>query len=149
MKVLELVALGEQATNKTAQKAGDSYRLPCWNTSHLGKNYNLKISPGDDRVLLHCFSRDCDPKDIMESLGLSIKDIYYQPLNKDQARQYKATTTDRQLRSELQHELTILLAWISDVNRGVFPDGENAKEITELALRRVNKETYHFIEAGV
>lgn len=137
----------EASTNKPAKWTGNSAKLVC---NHDGaKNYNLAAKDGSDRVLLHCFSRNCDPKDILERAGLNISDIYHQKLNPEQAKKHKSIANDRQLRNEFEHELLILLCWISDSNKLLFPTGEHDGERTEQAISRVNKVTSHYIKDGL
>jgi hypothetical protein len=56
--------------------AGDSYRARC--PVHQGKSRDsLKITLCDDgRILLHCFSEQCSPMEIVNVCGLEIGDLF-------------------------------------------------------------------------
>ena len=126
----------EVTTEKSARKSGNGYRVPC--PAHGGKNPNLWIADGDNRIIMSCKSNHCDHKDIMESIGLSIKDVFYEPLNPEQAKEYKAKVTARQLMEELEHELIIVTLWMTDYSEGLFHrNGEDGRERTRLAFSRV------------
>jgi len=70
---------------------------------HNGTGYNLSIRDTTNRVQLTCFSRSCDPKFILESLGLSLRDIYYENPTKRRAPfQQSGLLTPVQLSNELR-----------------------------------------------
>ncbi len=137
----------ESHTNKSAKWIGDKAKLVC--THDGAKNYNLAVTDGSDRVLFHCHSHGCDPKDILESVGLKITDIYHQKLTPDKARQHKAVINDRQLRNEFEHEILIILCWISDSNKLLFPIGEHDLERVKLAMKRINTAAEHYLAEGI
>lgn len=137
----------EATTDRPIRKSGDSYRALC--PYHGGKHHNLSITDGDDRVLLHCHSNNCDPRDILESVGLKITDIYHQQLTPKEQRQHKAVINDRSIRNEFEHEILILLCWISDSNQLLFPIGEHDLERVKLAMKRINTATSHYIVEGI
>ena len=143
----KIIAAIENHTNKPAKYTGDSAKLVC--THDGAKNYNLAISDGNDRVLMHCFSQGCDPKDILERAGLHITDIYHQQLTPGEKQQHKAVINERQLRNDFEFELLILLCWVSDLNKMLFPIGEHGSERVLLALRRVHKAAGHYIKEGI
>ena len=70
---------------------------------HGGKGYNLSIRDTTNRVQITCFSRSCDPKFILESLGLSLRDIYYEnPPKRRTPLQQSGLLTPEQLSNELR-----------------------------------------------
>lgn len=140
----KIVAAIENHTNKPAKYTGDSAQLVC--THDGAKNYNLSMTDGNDRVLMHCFSRECDPRDILERAGLNITDIYHQPLTPGEKQQHKVVVNERQLRNDFEFELLILLCWISDLNKMLFPIGECDRERVAQAMKRVHKATMHYME---
>ncbi len=138
----------EKITGKQARKSGKGYRLPC--PYHNGKDANLYIADGDDRLIMVCHSHQCDPKDILESVGLSIKDIYYKPLMPQEKTQHKTLVNDRQLKSDLEIELLILLQWLSAFYKKMFPiDNDADRTRVLLAMQRIQKVTAYYLKAGV
>lgn len=56
------------------RRNGNGWMACC--PAHEDRNPSLSISEGDDgRVLLHCFA-GCDPKAIVEAVGLRLQDLY-------------------------------------------------------------------------
>ena len=55
---------------------GKSYRARC--PVHQGKTRDsLKITPCDDgRILIHCFSQECPPLEILKVCGLELTDLF-------------------------------------------------------------------------
>ena len=60
--------------DKVKQHGADSWLACC--PAHDDKNPSLAISEKDGIVLLHCFSGGCDVASIVESVGLTISDLY-------------------------------------------------------------------------
>ncbi|HIF50814.1 MAG TPA: hypothetical protein EYQ42_04685 [Thiotrichaceae bacterium] len=142
-----LIAI-EASTSKPARKHGSGYRALC--PYHGGKHHNLSISDGDDRVLLRCHSNHCDPKNILESIGLKISDIYHQALTLAQSRNYKSIATDREIRSSLEVEIIILFQWLSASNKVLFPcDEEVSRERAMEAFKRVKNGCNHYLTEGI
>jgi len=138
----------ENSVNKKAKKSGNGYRLPC--PAHNGKDSNLYIAEGDERLIICCHSHHCDPKDILESVGLSIKDIYYKSLTPEKKIQHKAIINDRQLKSDLEIELLILLQWLCAFYKSMFPiDSEADRERVTMAMQRIQKVTAYYLKVGV
>jgi len=81
---------------------------------HNGTGYNLSIRDATNRVQLTCFSRSCDPKFILESLGLSLRDIYYEnPTKRRTPFQQSGLLTPEQLSNELR-EIHLFKLLIND-----------------------------------
>lgn len=138
----------ENYTGKNARQSGNGYRVPC--PAHNGKKPSLYIADGDSRLIIHCHSHGCDPKDVLESVGLSIKDVYYQQFTPTEQRQHKTMINDRQLKHDLEIELLILLQWLSAFYQSLFPmGGEVDRERVILALKRVHGVTKHYMQVGV
>lgn len=134
----------EASTARPVRKSGNGYRTLC--PYHGGKHHNLSISDGTDRVLLHCHSNNCDPKDILESIGLKINDIYHEQLTPAQAKRHKSIANDREIRNAFEQEILIILCWISDKNRLLFPIPEHDEERVLQAMSRINTATAHYIK---
>ena len=137
-----VVAAIEAVNTKPAQKSGKGYRLQC--PAHNGKDRNLYIADGDERLLITCHSHHCDPKDILEAAGLSIQDVYYQQFSPKQQQEYRVLVTDKQIKKELELELLILLLWIADSYQNLFPIALEAdQERVKLAIVRVANALTH------
>lgn len=113
---------------------------------HGGKNKKLYIADGESRVLMHCKSGGCDPKDILESVGLSIKDVFHKQLLKDEIERYQAIKKNKQLKKELEFEILILMQWITATKRGNREDINKDKDRIIKALRMVYSSTDYFIK---
>ncbi|GEM_PF-4358571 len=143
-----VVAAIEAANTKPAQKSGKGVRLQC--PAHGGNDRNLYIADGASRLIMVCHSHHCDPKDILESVGLSIKDIYYKPLTPQEKTQHKILVNDRQLKSDLEIELLILLQWLSAFYESMFPiDNDADRSRVLLAMQRIQKVTEYYLKRGV
>jgi len=128
----------ESVTSKPAQQSGKGYRLQC--PAHGGNNRNLYIADGDKRLIIICHSRHCDPKDIMESVGLTISDVFYEKLNPKQAKEFKAKLKTRTVIEELDRELITITLWITDFSEGVYPrNGEDDRSNCKQSFRRIQK----------
>ncbi len=72
--VAALEAVGRRVTIEGTGRA----RSSC--PAHDGDNRTaLSIMDTEDRVNLHCFTRECDGADILAALGLTIRDRYHEP----------------------------------------------------------------------
>jgi len=131
-----VVSAIEAVNGKASIKTTKGFRMPC--PAHKGNGMNLYIAYGDNRLIMICHSQHCDPKDIMESAGLTIADVFYEKLNPKQAKEYKAKVTTRKLLEELEHELIILSFWITEFSEGVYPrNGDNDRATCKQAFRRI------------
>ena len=139
------VAAIEVYCSMPSLKSTKGFRLQC--PAHQGKDRNLFVGDGDNRLIIICHSHHCDPKDIMESVGLTISDVFYEKLNPKQAKEYKAKVTTRKLLEELEHELIILSLWITEFSEGVYPsNGDNGRATCKQAFQRIQK-ALHFLES--
>jgi len=140
-----VVSAIDAVNSKAAIRTGKGFRMPC--PAHKGRNRNLFIADGECRLVIICHSHHCDPKDIMESVGLTINDVFYEKLNPKQAKEYKAKVTTRQLIEELNHELIVISLWVTAFSEGVYPrNGENDRATCKQAFERVQK-VLHFLES--
>ncbi len=130
----------EASTGKKAQRNGDNFRLPC--PGHGGKNHNLSLSDGTDRILMHCHSHGCDPKDILESVGLQIKDVYFESFSPEQSKNYAAKTSRTELFNSLLFEVQILALWLNDALKNKESSQEDKERIRIAFSRIVNAITY-------
>ena len=54
---------------------GDNSWLACC-PAHDDKNPSLAVTEKDGRVLLHCFSHQCNVSDIVHAVGLELSDLF-------------------------------------------------------------------------
>jgi hypothetical protein len=132
----------ENVTAKPAQRSGKGYRLQC--PAHGGNDRNLYIADGDKRLIVCCHSHHCDPKDIFESVGLSIKDIYYDQLTPKQQQANKFAKSDAQVEAECLHAYHVIIQLPTMKKNGIKPDIGDAISIRK-ALAVLDE--YNFTEA--
>lgn len=82
--------------------------------AHNGDGKSLAVTHADDgRILIHCFAHQCDVGDILAAVGMSVGDLFPEPLNRDhqpmRAIRHGVTGVDivRALRSEA-HVLAVI-----------------------------------------
>lgn len=98
---------------------------------HQGKNLSLSFSDGNDgKLLLRCFSHSCHVSEIMEGVGLSVKDLF-PPENTFDKHKYKKIITQKKNNDECITHYTIIVLANSDVNKG--------KNLSEHDRQRVIK----------
>ncbi len=142
-----IVAAIEANTGKKARSAGNGYRVVC--PLHGKSDANLSVGDGDGKVLLHCHSHHCDPKDILESLGFNIRDIYHEQLNPQQSKHHAIKAQRNQIRESLQVELLILLQSYSDFYKDLYTDqGADGKRV-RLAVSRIGNAMDFFKKEGI
>ena len=57
------------------KRKGDNSWLACC-PAHNDKHPSLGITEKDERVLLHCFSHQCNVSDIVHAVGLELSDLF-------------------------------------------------------------------------
>jgi len=57
------------------KKKGDNSWLACC-PAHDDKNPSLAITEKEGKVLLHCFSHQCDVSDIVHAVGVELSDLF-------------------------------------------------------------------------
>lgn len=146
----QLVTAIELVMNKQAKKSGKGVRLPC--PAHNGKNFNLYLADGQKKLIIKCHSHQCDPKEVLESVGLGLSDIYYERTfsTSGERQAHFSQQQNQQIKKELGFELLILQLWLGDSARGEPPTAESADcKRVELAWTRVDAAASHFLKAGV
>ena len=135
-----IISAIEISTGKTAHRSGDNYRLPC--PAHGGEDHNLSLSDGTDRVLMHCHSHGCDPKDILESIGMNIKDVYFEQLSPEQSKKHAIQSSKIQILNSLLSEVQILALWLNDALKGKESSTEDKARVGVAFSRIVNGIAY-------
>jgi len=73
--------------NKVKRKGDNSWIACC--PAHDDKNPSLVITEKNGRVLLHCFSHQCDVSDIVHAVGLELSDLFPEQLKVEGGRPIK------------------------------------------------------------
>ena len=140
--ILEAIARAD-TTTKPLQRSGNGYRAQC--PAHGGQERNLYIADGNKRVLMTCHSQSCDPKDILESVGLGLRHCYYQ--NTSNVRPFRRQRVSHE---DFQNALTILYLWNCDMATWGEPFEIDDSEAIERAWKTVmamRRSDLHRIEA--
>ena len=70
------------------KRKGDNSWLACC-PAHDDTNPSLIITEKDERVLLHCFSSQCDVSDIVHAVGLELSDLFPEQIKIEGGRSIK------------------------------------------------------------
>lgn len=108
--------------------------------AHNGDGRSLAITHADDgRILIHCFAHECEAGDILAAVGMSISDLFPEPLNRNhqpmRAMRHGVTALDivRAIRSEA-YVLTIIA-------HDVFAKGDSDPELCRRAALAADRIT--------
>lgn len=137
-----IVSLIEQTTGKKARQSTAGFRTVC--PGHGGTNHSLFISDGNTRVKMHCHSHGCDPKIILESIGLQIKDVFYENLDPAQ----KKIVSERKILQELLSELGVISLFVNDKIRGKYPRLDEDRFRVKRSMDRIKK-ALNYLEASI
>jgi len=72
---------------KVKAKGGNSWMACC--PAHNDKNPSLIVTEKDERVLIHCFSHQCEVSDIVHAVGLELSDLFPEQIKIEGARPIK------------------------------------------------------------
>jgi len=72
---------------KVKAKGDNSWMACC--PAHDDKNPSLIVTEKDDRVLIHCFSHDCNVSDIVQAVGLELSDLFPEQIKVEGGRPIK------------------------------------------------------------
>jgi len=136
-----VVSTIESHTGVMARWSGGKARLA--NPLRGTKDRNLLISDGDNRLRITDFSHGSDPKEVMEAVGMSIKDVFYESLSLKQRQTNQRAKSKQQIEDECVHAYLIISQLPAMKTNGIEP--------SELDLLSISKslavlEKYHFTE---
>ena len=101
---------------KGVKKAGRAAWM-CNCPSHEDRSPSLKITQAEDgRVLIHCFA-GCSPSDILGAVGLTMEDLYEEPLF-HRAKPLKPGIYPRDVLKALRTEFMIVMISAFDLRKG-------------------------------
>ena len=129
----------EEVSGSPVKRTSRGFSCAC--PAHGGKNKNLHIRDGEGRVIMRCFSQGCDPKDILESIGLSIKDVYHNPISGKELSRYNDIKKSKIMKEELSTEMLIIQAFLSAYDRNDCEEIERDRERIHLAIDNVHAAT--------
>ena len=72
---------------KVKAKGDNSWMACC--PAHNDKNPSLIVTEKDERVLIHCFSHQCDVSDIVQAVGLELSDLFPEQIKIEGSRPIK------------------------------------------------------------
>lgn len=132
----------ERVTGISAHWHGDKARVasPLRQTN----DRNVLISDGERSLRITDFAHRADVKDILESVGLSVAALYYEPLAPKQKQQKARDKSQRQIDNECVHAYLILIQLPNMWAQGIEPSSNDVESINK-ALRIIDK--YQFTEA--
>lgn len=116
------------------------YRSQC--PGHQGKDLNLSFrDDGNDMLLMTCFSHNCTLSEIMQALGLSIKDAFpaNDSFNKTEYRKHKA---QYQIDQECIHAYRMVAIFSADMKAGKQITEKNRRQAKE-ALQILDKNSFN------
>ena len=104
---------------------------------HGGYDFNLALRDTAKKVQITCFSHGCSAKSILESVGLSMSDMYYERVKNSEY--ITAQAKDRLTPDELNYEIAIIDTHAKDLEDSHIEinafDGYRAK-VAKARLRR-------------
>lgn len=111
--------------------ANGKWRAQC--PAHKSKGLSLAIAEYDRRVLLHCFA-GCDAGSVLTALGLSLRDLYDEPLDRDR-QPIRAEWHLQQALAAIAFEARVILIAANDLAAGVILPHEDVRRIAQAAGR--------------
>ena len=121
------------------KRKGDNSWLACC-PAHNDKNPSLAITEKDGRVLLHCFSHQCDISDIVKAVRLEITDLFPESIKVEGGRPIKKKRFPAEAILEaLADELAI-----TEIGLAVLANGGT---LNEKAQARMKEASNRFAEA--
>ena len=108
--------------------------------AHDDKNPSLVITEKDGKVLLHCFSHQCDVSDIVHAVGLELSDLFPKQIRIEGSKPIRKKRFPAEAILEaLAEELVI-----TEIGLAVLASG---RTLNEKAQARMKKASNRFTEA--
>ncbi len=120
---------------------GDNSWMAC-SPSHDDKNPSLIVTEKDERVLIHCFSHQCEVSDIVHAVGLELSDLFPENIKIEGARPIKKKRFPAEAIIEaLADELTI-----AEIALATLADGGT---LNKKAQARMKEASNRFTSARI
>lgn len=118
--------------NGVKQTGPDKWVACC--PSHNDKTPSLSIKRIDDRILIHCFA-GCDPLSVVQTLGLSLVDLFACNLNHSKPfRRHRKRIDYRKAFALARHEALVIALAAGDLARGKeLSEGDSQAVLRALA----------------
>lgn len=121
---------------RVRQSRPNSWMACC--PAHPDKSPSLAVTYIEDgRILIHCFG-GCEPGDVLAAVGLNIRDLFPQALNKDHqpmpARRLGVSGFD--VLKAMRHESQVLALIADEIGKGKVD--EDTRERAKLAANRIH-----------
>jgi len=115
--------------DKVRERKPNQWEACC--PAHGDRNPSLSITRGDDgRVLLKCWA-GCTALEVMESLGLTLGDLFEKPTHHRLTPGKRQYPNYRKILELLLHEVTVLMIAAEQLN--------NNKKLTEREFKSVSR----------
>jgi len=106
----------------------DQWKAKC--PSHEDRNPSLGIKRGDDgRVLLKCWA-GCGALDVVDSIGLELKDLFEQPIKQHSSSRNQIYPNYKEILKLLHHETTVIWIIASDFQKSKAIDDRDFVTLT-------------------
>jgi len=122
------------------KRKGDNSWLACC-PAHDDKNPSLVITEKDERVLLRCFSHQCDVSNIVHAVGLELSDLFPEQINKSGKPIRKKRFSAEAILEALADEFVI-----AELGLAVLADGGT---LNEKAQARMKEASNRFTNARI
>jgi len=120
------------------KRKGDNSWLACC-PAHNDKNPSLVITEKDERVLLHCFSHQCNVSDIVHAVGRELSDLFPEQTSKGSKPIKKKRFPAEAILESLADEFAI-----TEIGLAVLANGGT---LNEKAQARMKEASNRFTEA--
>jgi len=125
---------------KVKRKGDNSWMACC--PAHDDKNPSLVITEKDERVLLHCFSHQCNVSDIVYAVGLELSDLFPEQIKVEGVRPIKKKRFPAEaILESLADEFAI-----TEIGLAVLASGGT---LNEKAQARMKEASNRFTEARI
>jgi len=118
--------------DKVKPKGENSWLACC--PAHDDKNPSLGITEKDDKVLLHCFSHDCNVSDIVHAVGLELSDLFSEQIKVEGGRPIRKKRFPAEAILEALAEEFV----IAEIALEVLADGETLNEKAQARMKEAS-----------
>jgi len=115
------------------KKKGDNSWIACC-SAHDDKRPSLVITEKDDRVLLHCFSHQCDVSNIVHAVGLELSDLFPEQIKTEGGKPIKRKRFPAEAILEALAEEFV----IAELGLAVLADGGTLNKKAQARMKRAS-----------
>jgi len=125
---------------KVKRKGDNSWMALC--PAHNDKHPSLIITEKDERVLLHCFSHQCNVSDIVHAVGLELSDLFPEQIKVEGSKPIKKKRFSAEAILEALADEFV----IAELGLAVLADGGT---LNEKAQARMKEASNRFTSARI